>query len=147
MQTFFRELFDYTHRCNLQSIEVLVGLGDRMPAKCAQLQSHLFNAHQIWNNRIAPEHKPFGVWDMHPAEEWNAINEVNYHKTLHILDTVRLDETIYYQNSRGERFKGIARDLLFQVINHTTYHRGQIAMLLRQHDIEPFLSDYIFYKR
>ncbi|RYZ63435.1 MAG: damage-inducible protein DinB [Proteobacteria bacterium] len=147
MQTFFRELFDYTHHCNEQSNTFLIELGDRLPAKCAQLQSHIFNAHQIWNSRIRPGKKPFGVWDSHPVDQWEAINTENYQKTLDILARVNLEEVIVYRNSRGDEFSKVVKDMLFHVVNHSTYHRGQVALLLRQHEIDPVASDYIFYKR
>ena len=37
--------------------------------------------------------------------------------------------------------------MLFHFVNHSTYHRGQIASNLKEHGIEPLVTDYIFYKR
>jgi uncharacterized damage-inducible protein DinB len=147
MYSFFRQLFDYTYFSNEQSITSLVQLADRLPAKCAQLQSHIFNAHQIWNNRIRPGKKLFAVWQEHPVEEWKGINEENYLMTLDILANTDPDAVVRYKNSRGDEFSKLVKDMLFQVINHSTYHRGQIAMLLRQHGFVPFASDYILYER
>ncbi|QLH28398.1 MAG: hypothetical protein HWD63_02710 [Candidatus Parvibacillus calidus] len=38
------------------------------------------------------------------------------------------------------------KDIIFHIINHSTYHRGQIAMEFRQSGLEPLNTDYIFYK-
>jgi uncharacterized damage-inducible protein DinB len=33
------------------------------------------------------------------------------------------------------------------VFNHGTYHRAQVARDLRQHNLEPINTDFIFYVR
>ena len=147
MEHFFRELFGYTHHYNEQYIARLIDLGDRAPEKCHLLQSHMLNAHQIWNHRIQPDATVPGVWDIRPVEAWRSINAANYARSLDILSTKVLEDHIAYRNSRGDDFRNTVKDIFFQVINHSTYHRGQIAMLLRQHDIDPIASDYILYKR
>ncbi|NNG11293.1 MAG: damage-inducible protein DinB, partial [Arenibacter sp.] len=38
-------------------------------------------------------------------------------------------------------------DMLFHIINHSTHHRGQISVDLRNNAIEPPVLDYAFYKR
>lgn len=58
-----------------------------------------------------------------------------------------LKKKISYKNSRGERFENSVRDILFHVINHSTYHRGQIATDCKLHGMTPLATDYIFYKR
>ena len=50
-------------------------------------------------------------------------------------------------NSKGETFSNKIKDILFHIINHSTYHRAQIATDLKQNGIEPINTDYIFYKR
>jgi uncharacterized damage-inducible protein DinB len=147
MQQFFLELFEYTNHYNEQFVDKLISLGPRIPEKCRVLQSHVLNAHQIWNHRIFPDANVPGVWDLRPIEEWRLITSANYARSLDILTTKAIEDKIAYRNSRGDAFTSTVKDILFQVINHSTYHRGQIAMLLRQHDIDPIASDYIHYKR
>lgn len=39
------------------------------------------------------------------------------------------------------------KDIMFHIVNHSTYHRAQIATELKDHGIEPLKTDYILYKR
>lgn len=54
---------------------------------------------------------------------------------------------IGYKTSKGDAFQNTVKDILFHIINHSTYHRGQIAANCKEYGIEPLMSDYIFYKR
>lgn len=44
-------------------------------------------------------------------------------------------------------FTNTIGDILFHIVNHSTYHRGQIASDFRESDIEPLNTDYIMFKR
>jgi uncharacterized damage-inducible protein DinB len=147
MQSFFKELFEYSHHFNQELIAVLTTHPDKASEKAVKLMNHVLNAHQIWNNRIDPRQATFGVWEMHRPEDLKAIDDTNYEHTLHLLDKVDLDETIHYANSRGQQFSNRIRDILFHAVNHSTYHRGQIATEFKQHGLEPLVTDYIMYKR
>ncbi|MNR31393.1 DinB family protein [compost metagenome] len=63
-----------------------------------------------------------------------------------IIDEFDLDLPINYSLSTGKMFTHSIRDILFQIINHSTYHRGQIATEFRQCNMEPILTDWIVYK-
>ena len=147
MKPFFKELFAYNHRSNQQVIAALTRQVENIPEKCIQLQSHILNAHQVWNSRIEPNQKPFGIWDIHPIEDWAGIEQDNHENSLLILDKYNLEDRIHYKTSKGDPFSNTVRDILFQVINHSTYHRGQMAMDMRQNGLEPLVSDFIVYKR
>jgi uncharacterized damage-inducible protein DinB len=104
------------------------------------------NAQQVWNSRVLGE-KSFEVWQINPFENLNEINHQNFQKSIEIIENSDLDQRIEYQNSRGTKFENSVFEMLFQAINHSTYHRGQINSLLKQNGIDPVLTDYIFYKR
>ncbi len=146
MKEKFPELFDYTNHFNQKLIEIFDLNKSILPERAFQLINHTLNSHQIWNARILNE-PTFGVWEMHPFEELWEINESNYQKTKYILENIDLSQSLSYKNSKGDLFENKTEDILFHIINHSTYHRGQIMMLFRESGIEPILSDYIFYKR
>ena len=75
------------------------------------------------------------------------IDKANYENSLLILDKFDLNEVMNYKTSNGLAFNNSIHDTLLHVINHSTYHRGQIASDFRQNGLEPLVSDYIFYKR
>ena len=58
-----------------------------------------------------------------------------------------LDQPIAYTNSKGISFETPLRDLLSHVVNHSTHHRAQIALVLRDANIAPPLTDYISFVR
>lgn len=147
MKLFFKELFEYSHHFNQKLATVFENNPGKTSEKSVELFSHLLNAHQIWNNRIEPKQTTFGVWELQAVEDFENIDKANYDQTLQILDTFDLNENINYSNSKGQAFNGNIRDILFHVINHSTYHRGQIATEFRQHGIEPLATDYILFKR
>ncbi|MCF8317339.1 MAG: hypothetical protein K9I02_01220 [Haliscomenobacter sp.] len=54
---------------------------------------------------------------------------------------------INYSNSKGQLFSNSIQDMLFHIINHSTYHRGQVATEFKRQGLEPLVTDYIFFKR
>lgn len=146
MAPFFKELFNYNHHCNQALIDAMAPHHDRLSEKCINLFSHMLDAHHVWNCRIARQQPLYGVWVVHRPEDFNRLNLNNHNDTLQILEQADLNKMIAYTNSRGDAYSNSARDILFHVINHFTYHRGQIATEFRQMGLEPVPTDYIFYK-
>ncbi|MHA3787914.1 DinB family protein [Flavobacterium hauense] len=144
MIPFFKELFEYTYEFNNK---VINALPNNTPHKSIQLINHTVNAQQIWNARINNIKIETGVWDIRPIQELLAINEINYQTSLEIVQNRDFKEKITYTNTKGLSFENSIRDMLFHCINHSTYHRAQIATDFKQHGIEPIVTDYIFYKR
>ncbi|TXF74946.1 DinB family protein [Chryseobacterium sp.] len=146
MKDYFKEIFEYNLHANRQLIALMLQHWPDISERSQQLISHLLNAHQIWNGRIlnAPT---FEVWQLNDQNILSDLNTQNYENTLKIIEEFPLEENVDYSNSKGEKFSNKIRDLLFHVVNHSTYHRAQIAADLRQNGIEPINTDYIFYKR
>lgn len=146
MKPFFKDLFQYNNRFNQEIISALTENPGKVTAKCIKLLSHILNVHQIWNSRIAPGQIPYGSWEIHPIQEFDALERKNFEHSIQILDKFELTQAIQYSNNKGQIFNNSLHDILFQVINHSTYHRGQIATEFRQIGLEPILTDYIYYK-
>ncbi|WP_308005537.1 DinB family protein [uncultured Chryseobacterium sp.] len=140
------DLFEYTYHFNKEMIKIISENLEKVDEKTISLINHTLNAQQIWNSRILNE-KSFEVWQINPFENLNGINQQNFNKSLEIVQKFDPDQKIEYQNSRGTKFENTVFEMLFQAINHSTYHRGQINSLLKQSGITPILTDYIFYKR
>ena len=146
MKKKLNELFEYNYHFNKKWIEFLTENFQEVPEKSLELINHLMNAQQIWNARIENETE-FGVWQIN---DWNNISDINYEnytKTLKIIREKSLENVIEYQNSKGQKFTNKIEDVLFHIINHSTYHRAQIATDIKNCGIEPINTDYIFYKR
>jgi len=56
--------------------------------------------------------------------------------------------TYAYKNMKGDLFEDPVEDTLFHVVNHSTYHRGQITTMLREMNITQLVgTDLIHYLR
>jgi uncharacterized damage-inducible protein DinB len=140
------DLFEYTYHSNKEMIKVISENISKADEKTISLINHTLNAQQIWNSRVLGG-KSFEVWQINPFESLEDINHQNFLKSIDIIQNFDLDQRIEYQNSREAKFENSIFEMFFHVINHSTYHRGQINSLLKQNGIEPLLTDYIFYKR
>ncbi|KPH14491.1 DinB family protein [Chryseobacterium sp. ERMR1:04] len=140
------DLFEYTYHFNQEMIKVISENLEKVDEKMISLINHTLNAQQIWNSRVLRE-ASFEVWQMNPFENLQEINHQNFKKSIQIVESSDVDQRIEYQNSKGTKFENSIFEMLFQAINHSTYHRGQINSLLKQNGIAPILTDYIFYKR
>ena len=147
MKQFFKELFEYSHHFNQKLVEVFIENPDKISEKSVKLFNHILNAHQIWNNRIDPQENVFGVWEIHNIQDCKSIDKMNIEHSLLILDAFDLHSKIDYTNTKGKLFNNSIRDTLFHVINHSNYHRAQIASDFKQSGITPLVTDYIVYKR
>ena len=147
MKSHLKELFEYNFEMNEQLIKRAMEIEDLVSDKSKKLISHIFNAQEIWNARILGRNSAFGVWQIHEMSAWKPINQQMHDASLAILHSNTLDVSVEYSNTKGDHFSNTIQDILFHIINHSTYHRGQIASDFRNSGIEPIVSDFIFYKR
>ena len=108
-----------------------------------KLFSHILNAHEIWNARIQGRENRYGVWDLQNPENFVSIIETNLENSYSIIESLSLEEVVQHPKGRGQK----RSDVLFHVINHSTYHRGQIAMDFRKNGIEPIATDYFLFAK
>jgi len=146
MKEGFEEWFEYNNCANQKLIALISDNLLVVSERIFQLINHLINAHQIWNARINSEEE-FEVWQINNWKDLLNINNDNYSETLRIIEVINPANSIEYSNSKGLKFSSKINDILFHVINHSTYHRAQIATELKNCGIEPINTDYIFYKR
>lgn len=140
-----KDLFHYHDQANRLFIPLLVQ--SNAPAEALRLFSHVINAHGLWLDRMQGRPPRFEVWQVHPAETFEALHEQLMQETEPLLAGADLEATFAYQNSRGQHFENQVQQMLFHLINHSTYHRGQIALALRQAGITPPATDYIVLRR
>jgi uncharacterized damage-inducible protein DinB len=56
-----------------------------------------------------------------------------------------LESVMTYVNTKGEEWKYPLWQMLQHVVNHSTYHRGQVATMLRQLGAEPVPTDLLVF--
>lgn len=64
----------------------------------------------------------------------------------HVTDE-RLLADLSYNDTRGRQFSQPLGEQMCHVVNHSTYHRGQITTMLRQVNETPVSTDMIVYLR
>tara|TARA_R110002050_G_scaffold48356_3_gene112503 strand:- start:64879 stop:65325 length:447 start_codon:yes stop_codon:yes gene_type:complete len=148
MKNFFNQLLDYNFYCNKKLIDQFNMQEVNPTDKHILWFSHLLNAHHIWNARLVGEPEKFSVFQLHTISDFEDIHYENQRTSFEIItDISDFEKRINYENSKGQQFTNTIKDILFHIINHSTYHRGQIAIESRSHEIEPLPLDYIHYKR
>jgi uncharacterized damage-inducible protein DinB len=120
--------------------------------RAVSLFAHLMAARQLWLFRFgvrkeAPvEFFPKGV----SLEELSARVERTQAEWSAYLDRLtdeELGRTFTYKSLDAGWFRNRIEDILTQLFGHSLYHRGQIALLLRQAGAEPVSTDFVFWTR
>lgn len=107
------------------------------------LFSHTLNAQHIWIARIKSIKSTYDRFHMHNVNEYEFLHNQNIRTFKELLDTVDLDQIVQYDNMEGDTYHNTISDMLFHVVNHSTYHRGQIVTQFKRHGITPPSTDYI----
>jgi uncharacterized damage-inducible protein DinB len=123
--------------------------GERMPASCLRLLSHIVDVQSTWLVRVTGEKPVVGVWDLHDLEGCKRLHQETSKGLKVVMEAHAndLNALINYTNTQGRAFQNTIFDMMFQVFNHGTYHRAQIAMEMRKNDLQPVNTDYIGFVR
>ena len=152
------KLLDYNRWANARTLDSVASLaqeeldrklGGSFPSVRETLV-HIYAAEWIWLERwrgTSPKGLPSpdemktldGI-----KERWARVEEARS-KFARDLSDERLGETISYFNLAGEGRKNRLGELFVHVVNHSSYHRGQVATMLRQLEHKPFSTDYVLY--
>jgi uncharacterized damage-inducible protein DinB len=124
-------------------------MASSFPSVAATL-AHILAAEWVWLSRWNGE-SPAGLpsdWgdDTHAdlVSRWRR-HEADQSRFLDSLDPARLAAPLSYRNTKGEPFIVPLEHLLRHVINHSTYHRGQVTTMLRQLGVPASATDYVLY--
>jgi uncharacterized damage-inducible protein DinB len=131
-------------------LEALERAGPEQRARASEIYAHILGAEHVWLRRMqnhSPEH---AVWPKLDAAECRALARQNmkeYGDFISSLAADGFDKNVSYVNSAGTLFNSTIVEILTHVAMHGSYHRGQVALLLRAAGAEPAATDYIAYTR
>jgi uncharacterized damage-inducible protein DinB len=119
-------------------------------SRALQLYAHVVGAEAVWLARVAGRPADVAVWPKITLEEAASLarrNAGELDQVVAALNAADLDREIAYRTSAGDPFRSTLEDILLHVCLHGTYHRGQIALLVRDGGDEPGPTDYIAFAR
>lgn len=143
---FFEDKLEYTYLCNEKIIKLLIENESIFNGRIEGLICHTVNAHLVWLQRILNISPTVKTFQIHPLHSLLKMNQSNFEGGLNVLNSYNLETELTYHNSLGLQFTNKIDDILFHIINHSSYHRGQLILLLKDKGLAPIVTDYIFYK-
>ena len=146
---------------NTKTAEVLTEVNDEIYYRenkssfpsIAKTVLHLWGAKNIWLKRLQGE--SLAAWPYQIEQESKAGQLAGLvQSSQNILDFVTSKDDAFlsslysYTNMKGEPFTDSVEDTLFHVVNHSTYHRGQLITMLREASVTNVVgTDLIHYLR
>ena len=155
-----RELFAYDRWATDRLLEAASGLGDEalrrdlrssFPSVLATFV-HILSSDWVWLRRWngeSPTGRPEG-WDVSSLDavraRWAEVR-AERDALLAGLGDHDLERALDYRNTAGREYRSTMAQMLRHVINHATYHRGQVVTMLRQLGATPPATDLIAFHR
>lgn len=150
MKKYFLDLFEYNNWANDKIILKLHEIGIEFPdPNPHKILSHIIAFQDTWLERVkkAKSYNIF-LWDEYSVQELEVLS-LNSHKGwikfLTKFNEKNFEANCEYRNTKGTKMAKRFQDIFQHVVNHSTYHRGQVNQILRIHKIEPVVIDFIYY--
>ena len=149
MNDYFHRLFRFNSWANSVVGSFLSDhqIGDH---DCIKLMSHLLLAQSNWYKRITGPQEDQPVWQILELPQLIVDLDKNgelWMKYVLALPPNNFDDWIDYNNLAGQPQENTVQDLLAHVVNHATYHRGQIIRRIRELGFTPPSTDYVLFAR
>lgn len=148
MKKYFLKLYRYNAWATQRVIGTLLRqkVNDQ---KILSLLGHVVAAQFLWLHRIkglpAPDVK---LWGDYTLDQLVKMAEDASRQWLEFVEsTDNFDRELTYKNYVNEPYTNNVENIMIHLVNHSSYHRAQIAMLLRQKGFEPINTDFITYDR
>lgn len=108
---------------------------------------HIFETEQGWL-QICKEssggEKPDETFEsIKSLEQKWLLNNDDFQAYVDSLAPNDAKKIVAYHNASGKEFRDVLEHLIQHVVNHSTYHRGQITTLLRQIEAETVNTDFL----
>jgi uncharacterized damage-inducible protein DinB len=114
--------------------------------------AHIFQGDSIWFDRL--QGVPTGALAAYPAQpdlaafsqDWLALHD-RWIAWAERLDAAAWDRMVPHRNTKGDSDTQPVWRIALHVVNHASYHRGQITTMLRQLGKQPIGTDLMAYYR
>lgn len=152
------DLLSYHYWANLKLLEHIHHLEENIFlqqvesvfASISETFFHIYQVDQLWLKRCNPvlsikNEKLYRFKNETIAEE--NFKELQVAVLQYLNDHYEDGAEISYQNSTGAILKNNMNEIIHHIVNHGTYHRGNIAAMIRQLGLSGISTDYIQYLR
>jgi uncharacterized damage-inducible protein DinB len=148
MKKYFLKMYQYNQWATTR---VLKCIADQKVdnEKVLSLMGHVLAAQFLWLHRIKGLPTPdVKLWGNYSLQDLQTMNEKISKQWLEFVESnEQFDRMLSYTNYTGQPFSNNVEMIMIHLVNHSSYHRAQIAMLLRQLGYEPVNTDFITYDR
>ncbi len=108
-----------------------------------EILEHMLSAQQIWLGRIGVE-MSHGQANVPLAAVFDGLHGL----WRRVAEEAALEEVITYKTSTGDEFQNSIGEIAYHVVNHGTYHRGQLRGLAESEGFSGFPdTDLILFLR
>lgn len=148
MKKYFLNLYQYNGWATKRVIGTLVRQQVSDP-QILTLLGHVVAAQFLWLHRIKGLPPPdVKLWGDYSLDQLVRMAEKASQQWLEFVESnENFDREMTYKNYVGEPYTNNVEMIMIHLVNHSSYHRAQIAMLLRQKGFEPINTDFITYDR
>lgn len=118
------------------------------PAQALDLFAHMLGAEHEWLSRVQGTKGTTPIWPKLTLDRCASLareNHAGYSKLVSELAAGGGDRLVTYRTSKGAEHTSSLEDILLHVAHHGTYHRGQVALLVRASGGEAIATDYILF--
>lgn len=115
--------------------------------------NHVYLAELVWFTRVRGINPNARIADLESPPDLTALGQVwpaLHHGWIHWSQTLSTDDwskPLILRNSQGQEFPLPHWQMVMHVVNHGSYHRGQVATMLRQAGIKPPGTDLVTFYR
>jgi uncharacterized damage-inducible protein DinB len=155
-----RILFEFNYWAKARLMSVLESLSDEQFTKDLGSSHggihgtlvHIVGAENIWLSRWTDQ-TVLKLLDRkdYPTlatvrEKWDEV-ERGMSEFVSILTEENISAVVTYRTIEGKQFSHPLWQLMQHIVNHSSYHRGQIVTMLRQLGVKPIGTDLIIFYR
>ncbi len=150
MKPYYQRLYKYNEWANEKLLTLIETSGTNDREVFVAL-SHYLAAQEIWISRIEGRSARVGgvweVYDLARCKELAAQTAASWNEKLAVMEEAGYFNIIAYKNTQGNYYETPVVDIVCHCVNHATYHRAQIARMLRALGVTPVNTDFITYAR
>jgi len=143
-----RELFAYNDWANRR---IVAALKSSPGEKVRKILAHLLITEKEYYARLyGKDSTDFDFWQNLSLDDCRSLAQENaerFEKLLKRFDDEGLGQIASYKTSEGVAYQNTFRELLTHVLFHSSIHRGNIILKMREESFAPPKIDYIIHLR